>query len=62
MNAYESARELVREAERIRSAQRETAELMARLLRGNLRHVSQSVLADLKKELRDFNIHTGKWK
>lgn len=36
---------------------------MASLLRGRLRHVSSKyILADLKRELRDFDITTGKWK
>lgn len=40
---------------------------MIRLCRGRLRNVSQDysdrrVLADLKKELRDFNITTLQWK
>lgn len=35
---------------------------LARLLQGRLRHVSPYILKKLKKELRDFNMHTGNWK
>lgn len=37
------------------------ADKMARLLVGRLRHVSPSTLRSLKRELRDFNIHLGRW-
>lgn len=35
---------------------------MAGMIRRRLRHVPSYILKDLKKELRDFNIHTGQWK
>ena len=35
---------------------------MAGILRGRLRNVSPYILKSLKRELRDFNIATGKWK
>jgi hypothetical protein len=36
----------------------------AELCRGRLRqsHASNTALSDLKRELADWNIHTGKWK
>lgn len=34
---------------------------MLRLLDGNLRSLSPYRLADIKRQLRDFNIHTGRW-
>lgn len=39
------------------------SEAMANMLRNRLRatNISQNILADLKRELRDFNIHTGAW-
>lgn len=39
-------------------------EQMAKLIAGRLRaaDVSQHTLRQLKKELRDYNPHTGKWK
>lgn len=45
----------------------EQAEKMAKLLLGRLRRASASYLgskfvADLKRELRDFNIQTRRWK
>lgn len=38
------------------------ADSMARMLTGRLRKVSTYNLDRLKKELRDYNIHTGAWK
>jgi len=35
---------------------------MAENLAGRLRHVSHSKLRRLKRELSQFNAHTGKWK
>ncbi len=35
---------------------------LASILVGRLRHVGISNLKKLKKELRDYNIHTGQWK
>lgn len=52
----------ISEARRTLNAADNHAQSMAKLLKGRLRHVSCRTLADLKKELRDFNSHTGKWK
>jgi hypothetical protein len=38
------------------------ARAMGDLLVGKLRHVSNDTAARMKRELADFNIHTGKWK
>jgi len=35
---------------------------MADILKGRLRHVPYTQLCALKRELRDFNMHTGTWK
>lgn len=37
---------------------------MARILKGRLRtaNIPRHVLCDLKKELKDYNMHTGEWK
>lgn len=35
---------------------------MARILCGRLRHCNSDDLAELKKELRDFNINTKRWR
>lgn len=50
-------------AERLRFAARRHARAMAKLLVGNLREqdIDGSVLAQLKRELRDFNIQTHRW-
>jgi len=37
------------------------ATMMARLIRGRLKHVSSYVLKDLKRELQKFNAHTQTW-
>lgn len=35
---------------------------IGRLLIGRLKHCSNHTLKALKKELRDYNMHTGEWK
>lgn len=56
MNKFDEMREAMQEAE-------DTLRAAARLLSGRMRKVNSSYLiAQLKRELRDFNIHTGKWK
>ena len=35
---------------------------MAGLIEGKLKHVSPYTLAKIKKELQNFNAHTGRWK
>lgn len=53
---YKDARNRIRETDAIVGD-------MASMLVGRLRQagVSRSVLAKLKRELRNFNIHTGRW-
>ncbi|SDS24394.1 hypothetical protein SAMN05216198_1522 [Halopseudomonas litoralis] len=57
VGAVEQAHTTIRRADRV-------AGQMARLLRGRLRSadIPNYILRDLKKELRDFNMHTGEWK
>jgi hypothetical protein len=55
MRAVNDAELTLRRADR-------TAETRARLLPGRLRNVNRYTLEKLKRELRDFNAHTGKWK
>jgi len=50
------------EAERTMRAADIAADQAARLLKGRLRRVSPYILKHLKKEMRDFNISTGRWK
>jgi len=42
----------------------EAARQLASLLRGRLRvaQIGEYILADLKRELRNFNMQTGEWK
>lgn len=53
----------VREAEQTFNLVDRFADKMARLLIGRLRRVDSTwVLKELKKELSDFNRHTGSWR
>ena len=49
-------------AGRVLSNADEVAASMADLLQGRLQHCRPWVLAQLKRELKDFNIHTKRWK
>jgi len=54
--AFEDAKRTLNRAD-------DVATNLARILVGRLRKVySDSALADLKRELKDFNIHTSTWK
>lgn len=53
--AFSAARNTMNQADR-------AADDMADMLDGRLRKVSSYRLAKLKRQLRDFNIHTGQWK
>lgn len=61
MNAWDEMRIAMDEAKARMDAVDSYASEMARLLQGRLRHCSRYVLAELKRELRDFNIHTKEW-
>ena len=59
--------EAMTEAENTLRLADEQAMKMAKLLRGRLRRASRSyfgarAVADLKRELRDFNMQTHRWK
>ena len=60
MNDQELDKALIDIAEKQRVADR-AADTCARLLVGRLRHVSSYRLKKLKKELAQFNAHTGNW-
>lgn len=64
MNAYDTFREMMVEAQRISAAADTHAEGMAEFLSapGRLRRVSPHELKKLKRELRSFDMVTGKWK
>jgi hypothetical protein len=61
-NPFDEIRQALSEAADIQRAADRNAGAMAQMLRGRLRHVDQWTLADLKRELRDFNMVTGEWK
>lgn len=61
MDLYDMRREISAARRTLENAD-EVAQQLAYLLEGRLRHVNQRTLANLKKELRDFNAHTGTWK
>lgn len=66
VNPFDEVREAVSRAEAQLRAADQSATEMARLLTGRLRHVQgwqgKRALAALKRELRDFNIQTERWK
>lgn len=62
MSAYDQMREAVMQAQATMRAADNVADDMARILRGRLRKVSTWHLKRLKKELSQFNAHTGTWK
>lgn len=61
-NPFDEMRAAVDRAREVKRAVESQSHAMACLLVGNLRHCYPGVLSTLKKELRDFNIHTGTWK
>lgn len=63
MNTFDEMDAAVQDAERTLRVADELATRIARFLVGRLRKVnSQWILADLKRELKDFNMQTQKWK
>lgn len=60
LDLYQIERAVNKAKETLRNADK-VAGTMASLIRGRLKNVPSYVLADLKKELKDFNIHTGRW-
>lgn len=61
-NQFDAMRAAVRDAEMTLSAADTVACQLAPLLAGRLRNCHSSDLARLKRELKDFNIHTGRWR
>lgn len=62
MNKFDEMKAALIEAEATVRAADSIADHMARILRGRLRKVSKWNLKSLKRELADFNAHTGEWK
>jgi hypothetical protein len=65
-NAYDTMRAAMEVAETQMSAADSVAKTLADMLRGRLRKVSDQygsgILCDLKRELRDFDMVTRRWK
>ena len=61
MDIYEMRRQISAARNTLENAD-QVAGSIAILLPGRLRHCSSTVLEKLKKELKDYNIHTGQWK
>lgn len=63
MNVFDEMNQAMQEAELRMRAADEVAGKVARMLVGRLKRVDSAyTLGRLKRELRDFNIHTGSWK
>jgi hypothetical protein len=64
MNAWDTLRDVLAQARDIDNAISSHAERMAEMLNrpGNLRRVSAYELKKMKRQLRDFDMTTGKWK
>jgi len=60
-NKWDEMRSAFREAERQVSAADVVVNDMASMICGRLRKVSVARLQKIKKELRLFNAHTGRW-
>ncbi len=60
--AREKVKELIRQQRAMDIATQENAHVFATLLVGRLKHCYPSVLVKLKKELANYNMHTGEWK
>jgi hypothetical protein len=61
-NKFDQLTAALAEARSVRYAVQQHARAMGQLLVGNLNHCNDSDLVKLKKELANYNIHTGKWK
>ena len=61
MNKYDLMRDAMREARDTMNAADNCANEMAQMLKGRLRKVSPYVAAELKRELRNLNMHTKRW-
>jgi len=62
MNIFDDMRAAEAEARTTMKAADNVANSMAAMLIGRLRHVHSWNLAELKRELRDYNIYTTEWK
>lgn len=60
MELYEIQRALSKARSELKAVE-DNASIMADLIAGNLRSIPAYKLKRLKKELRDFNMHTQTW-
>lgn len=61
-NPFDELRGAIYQARELDRAVATYAGTLASLLRGKLHHCSDADLCALKKELQDYNMHTGVWK
>lgn len=61
-NVYDTMRQAMKEAKAQLDAADEVASQLAAMLCGRLRKVHSSYARALKRELRDFDMTTGRWK
>jgi hypothetical protein len=61
MNSFDLMRQALSEASETMRAADSYAWNAARLIVGRLRHVNPGILREMKRELRDFNMVTGRW-
>ena len=61
-NPFDEIRSAVSAARDLNRAVDAQANTLADLLQGRLHQLTEARLATLKRELRDFNIQTRKWK
>ena len=62
MNTFDMMTEALDEARATMNCADRMANKMAHILRGRLRNVAPYNLKALKKEIKNFNSHTGEWK
>lgn len=62
MNTFDQMRQAINEARETMRAADSVANDLASLLRDRLRKVSPWHLVELKRQLRDFDAHTKRWK
>ena len=60
-NAFDEITKAIEQAKAVDSVCNRNANAMLEILIGRLRHCRPWNLAKLKRELRDFNIHTKQW-
>lgn len=61
-NPWDTMRAAIAQAKSVSSAADQMTRELAGIMRGRLRQCRPDDLVRLKRELRDFNMHTGKWK